>query len=129
MSVKVKLCYGCNQLSSFDYTCIECEYVRDFCNNCNTLEMYFSMDKNQNIVCKECSEEKNFFLDYEPSEPSENGSIKSFTLKRKYSEIESEFMDVDPIICEQCEKYMELVDHNFHDEATILGECGSCEIY
>ena len=31
MSVKVKLCYGCNQLSSFDYTCIECEYVRDFC--------------------------------------------------------------------------------------------------
>ena len=47
-----------------------------------------------------------------------------FQIKR-YSEIKSE----DPIICEQCEKYMELIDHNFHDEAEILGECGSCEIY
>ena len=39
---------------------------------------------------------------------------------KKYSKIKSE------VICEQCEKYM---DHNFHDEAEILGECGSCEIY
>jgi hypothetical protein len=57
--MSVKICYGCNQLKSFDYVCVECKYVRDFCNNCNTVDQimnYFSMHKNQKIFCKKCEE-------------------------------------------------------------------------
>lgn len=39
------------------------------------------------------------------------------------------YIEDDKIVCERCEKYMELIDNNFHDEAEDLGECGCCEIY